>query len=119
MKTLVFLLVFNFLTFANTDVIGIDVRTWPERKFNPAPNSLAISNGELEEQIEQRNIPKDKKIVIFCEAGVRAERGMEILQKLGYKNVKNIGSWRDWNKDYAQKAEKKEDKKEEKNNSNE
>ena len=101
--TFTFLLLISFFTIASEKVIGIDVRTWPERKLNPAPNSLALSNDELKEELERRKINKDQKIVVFCESGGRASRTLDILKSLGYKNSKNIGSWREWNRDYSKK----------------
>ena len=94
-------LIFSLLVFAKVDVIGIDVRTWPEQKLNPAPHSLAISRGDLEKELKEKKVDKDQKMVIFCESGGRAGQALKILSKLGYKNVENIGSWREWNKDYA------------------
>jgi hypothetical protein len=41
------ILLFSLASLANSTVIGIDVRTWPERKLNPAEGSLAISRGDF------------------------------------------------------------------------
>ena len=103
MKILLLTTLLSLFCFANTDVIGIDVRSWPERKLNPAPESLAISTGDLEEELAEKKIKKDQEIAVFCESGVRAEKAKKVLEKLGYDKVKNIGSWRDWNKDYSKK----------------
>uniref|UniRef100_A0A1B0G855 Rhodanese domain-containing protein n=1 Tax=Glossina morsitans morsitans TaxID=37546 RepID=A0A1B0G855_GLOMM len=41
----------------------------------------------------------DTEIIIYCQSGKRAQNAAEILQKLGYRNVKvYLGSWADWSK---------------------
>uniref|UniRef100_A0A1A9ZLA4 Rhodanese domain-containing protein n=1 Tax=Glossina pallidipes TaxID=7398 RepID=A0A1A9ZLA4_GLOPL len=41
----------------------------------------------------------DTEIVLYCQRGNRAQNAAEILQKLGYRNVKvYLGSWADWSK---------------------
>lgn len=104
MKKLVLALIILLTCFAiqaKSNVIGIDVRTWAERKINSAKGSLAISRDDLKEELSKRKISKEQEIVVFCEAGVRAGKAKKILNDLGYKKVKNIGSWREWNKDYT------------------
>jgi phage shock protein E len=100
------ILLFSLASLANSTVIGIDVRTWPERKLNPAEGSLAISRGDFKEELAKKKIEKDQSIVVFCESGRRATAAREELIELGYKNVKNIGSWREWNRDYRKKEKK-------------
>uniref|UniRef100_A0A1A9VR23 Rhodanese domain-containing protein n=1 Tax=Glossina austeni TaxID=7395 RepID=A0A1A9VR23_GLOAU len=41
----------------------------------------------------------DTEIVLYCQRGRRSQNAAEILQKLGYRNVKvYLGSWTDWSK---------------------
>ncbi|XP_037896878.1 rhodanese domain-containing protein CG4456-like [Glossina fuscipes] len=41
----------------------------------------------------------DTEIVLYCRRGKRSQNAAEILQKLGYRNVKvYLGSWDDWSK---------------------
>jgi phage shock protein E len=100
MKKLIFLaLSLSALTiFAADNYVGIDVRSGIERKINPADGSIAISNDDLASDIKKHVPNKETKIKVFCEVGGRASRSKQILEKLGYKNVENIKSWRDWNK---------------------
>ncbi len=86
-----------------SEVIGIDVRTWLERKINSADGSLHIPTGDLKEELENKKVLKDQPIVVFCESGGRSARAKKVLEELGYTNVKNIGTWREWNKDYQEK----------------
>lgn len=102
MKNLIILItsLFCFTLSAQTakkDYVGIDVRSMVERKWNPAPGAIALSNAELSGEIKSKVPNTNTKIKVFCEAGVRAAKAKEILESLGYKNVENIRSWREWN----------------------
>lgn len=77
--------------------IGIDVRTLSELKVNPAAGAVHIEMENFESQFEAKFPDKNTDLSIFCEAGGRAERVKEFLASKGYANVKNIGSWREWN----------------------
>lgn len=79
-----------------SNVQGLDVRSSLELKINPAPGATHIPLSDLEEKAT--SLDKERPIYIFCEAGGRANRGKELLKKLGFKSVKNIGDWRTWNK---------------------
>lgn len=101
MKMIIILttLLMSFYTFSNTlDPIGLDVRNPYEIQQNPAPGSLSIPLATLKSKALEKLTNKESKILVFCEAGVRAQKALKILTKLGYENVQNIGSWRDWNK---------------------
>ena len=77
--------------------IGIDLRTLVERKLNPAPGALAISNDEIKEKIKKAVPNKDSQIHLFCQSGRRAGIAEKTLKEMGYKNVKNIKNWQNWN----------------------
>jgi phage shock protein E len=95
MKLGFIVLLFSFSIFAN-DFIGLDVRTQGELIRNPAIGAIHISISDLSKTTLKR-VRKDKPIKIFCESGGRAGKALRILEANGYKNVENIGSWRDWN----------------------
>lgn len=75
--------------------MALDVRTPEEISKNPANGSINIPIDQLESNFDK--LDKSKKILVFCEAGGRASRAKKILQENGFKDVQNIGSWRDWN----------------------
>ncbi len=77
--------------------IGVDVRTLQEIEENPAPGSVHIDMSEVAEKFEQEFSDKTLEILIFCEVGGRAGRVKDYLETKGYSNLKNIGSWREWN----------------------
>jgi len=77
--------------------IGLDVRSIEEIIDNPAPGSINISLGMLPGEVEEKIADKSSEICVFCEKGGRAERAKDYLESLGYSNVVNFGTWREWN----------------------
>lgn len=73
-----------------SDYVLIDTRNWYEYQIgtfkgalNPNMDKFTDFKGYLDEQ----QIPKDKKMLIFCTGGVRCEKGILELQRQGYNNV--------------------------------
>lgn len=75
-------------------MITIDVRSEEEYTQGHAENSINIPLPKLEEYLTREHIPKDTSLTICCESGMRAQYAVDMLQKLGFQNVKNGGSWR-------------------------
>lgn len=74
----------------NEDHVIIDTRNWYETKigtFKGAINPMTDKFTEFPTFLEKNNIPKDKKVLIFCTGGIRCEKGILEVQKQGYKNV--------------------------------
>ena len=74
----------------NEDAVLIDTRNWYETKigtFKGALNPMTDQFTEFPKYLESKNIPKDKKVLIFCTGGIRCEKGILEVQKQGYKNV--------------------------------
>ena len=72
------------------DVVLIDTRNWYETQIGTFRGSLIPNIDQFTEfpsYLESQNIPKDKKILIFCTGGIRCEKGILDLQKEGYDNV--------------------------------
>ncbi len=73
--------------------INID---WPRnltaddlKTFKPA--------AELLKMYEAAGVTRDKKIVTYCQTGVRAAHALFTLRLLGYENARNYdGSWAEW-----------------------
>lgn len=78
----------------------LDVRTFIEYKFSSLDGSKRIHIGDLEEEMDKikkwTKGNKDHPIVVFCAAGIRAERAKKILKKQGYTRVVNLGGVSDW-----------------------
>ena len=77
--------------------IGLDVRNTEEILENPAPGSLSIPLGNLPNDLPKQISDKNSHILVFCEKGGRAEKAKEYMESLGYSNVENFGTWREWN----------------------
>lgn len=86
---------------ANPDVSYIDVRT--EREFAaghpqgavnipvafPDPARGMVMNADFVKVVEA-NFPKDKKIIVGCQAGPRSNAAAGLLQQAGYQEVSNM-----------------------------
>lgn len=72
------------------DVVLIDTRNWYETKIGTFKNAIDPKIDvftQFPEFVDQQNIPKDKKMLIFCTGGIRCEKGIYELQRRGYENV--------------------------------
>ena len=82
------------------DALLLDVRTLIEYKFSSLKGSKRIHVGDLEEEIDKikkwTKGDKNHPIVVFCAAGIRADRAKKILKKHGYTRVVNLGGISDW-----------------------
>lgn len=65
-------------------------------QVNTAGNKMR----ELSELKEiYKNIPKDKKVLLYCDGGADAALNYIVLQELGYKAAVYDGSWAEWGND--------------------
>jgi UPF0176 protein len=72
------------------DFLLVDTRNWYETKigtFKGAVNPGIDKFTEFPEYVEKHQIPKDKKMLIFCTGGIRCEKGILELQRQGFDNV--------------------------------
>lgn len=77
-------------TLKNEDVICVDTRNWYENEMGMFKNAIDLKIDEFTqfgEQFEKLNVPKDKKVLIYCTGGIRCEKGFFELQKRGYEKV--------------------------------
>jgi rhodanese-related sulfurtransferase len=79
--------------------IGLDIRSYPELKLNPAEGAVHLSYfGFSQDKIKALNMDPNKTILVFCESGGRASKALDDLKKAGFSKVINIKDWRTWNK---------------------
>ena len=74
----------------------IDVRTKEEFDLEHSEESVNIPLDELEEKFdntELAKINKNKKILLVCRSGSRAEMAKTFLKEKGFLNVENGGEW--------------------------
>ncbi|MPZ78333.1 MAG: rhodanese-like domain-containing protein [Deltaproteobacteria bacterium] len=86
---------------ANTDAVYIDVRTegefaagHPAGAVNipvafPDPARGMTMNSDFVKVVEA-NFPREKKIIVGCQAGPRSTAAANLLQQAGYQDVSNL-----------------------------
>ncbi len=73
--------------------VVLDVRTPIERAVvGYYPGSIHIPVTELREKISREIPDKNTTILIYCNTGQRARKAAEILQSMGYSNVRYIAT---------------------------
>ncbi|MBR4912346.1 MAG: FAD-dependent oxidoreductase [Bacteroidales bacterium] len=72
----------------NEDFFLLDVRELPEYKSGTIEGATRYSVDELREFLEE--IPEGKKIVVFCEVGLRGYVASRILMQNGFEEVYNL-----------------------------
>lgn len=68
----------------------LDVRSEAEYNRSHLLEAKNIEVSVLEKQVEELIPDKKQEIIVYCQSGTRSKQAMEILQKLGYTNVKNL-----------------------------
>ncbi len=66
----------------------IDVRTTEEYAGGHAPKAANFPLDALEKDLAK--LDKDQPVYVICQTGRRSQKGTEILQKAGFKNIYNI-----------------------------
>jgi len=84
----------------DTSSVFLDVRTLGEYQNGHVPHALHIPVQVLASRLNE--VPKDKKIYVYCESGVRSTKASKILAKAGFTRIENMrASMRGWrNADY-------------------
>ena len=77
------------------DLIVLDVRTKEEYESGHLPNALLIPVADLKNRLVE--LDKDKKILVYCNTGIRSAKASEILVDNGCGSVYNmLGGIDDW-----------------------
>ena len=85
-----------FETHMNDSFFLLDVRDINNRaKYGHIKDSVHIYVGELPERMQE--VPRDRHVVAYCDAGYKGSLGASLLQKAGYGRVGNLlggmGAW--------------------------
>jgi adenylyltransferase/sulfurtransferase len=76
----------------------LDVREPHELEISALPNAVNIPLGQLAARLSELDSAED--MVVFCKAGTRSARALELLVSAGFKRVKNLkGGINAWAKD--------------------
>lgn len=77
------------------DTLLLDVRSPAEHDRGGIPDALNIPVDELRDRLHQ--LPADRKIVIYCQVGLRGYLAQRILMQSGFSRVYNLsGGYRLW-----------------------
>ena len=73
----------------------LDVRSSGEYQSGHVPSAKNIPVQVLAQRVAE--VPKDKKVFVYCESGVRSSKATQILVDAGYTNIINMkASMRGW-----------------------
>jgi rhodanese-related sulfurtransferase len=72
----------------------IDVRSLAEFSSGNAPGSVNIPLNELSHRLNE--ITRPTPVVVGCASGTRSGMAKMILKKNGFKQVYNVGAWRNF-----------------------
>lgn len=73
----------------------IDARTEGEWKAGRIKGAILIPYDQIKERIAEVTTNKSAHIALYCRSGRRSGIALKSLQKLGYRNVENLGSFDD------------------------
>jgi rhodanese-related sulfurtransferase len=85
------------------DAVVVDVRDAPEvEKSGKIAGALHVPRGMLEFRADpespyhDKNLAKDKTVIVYCASGGRSALSGQALKELGYAEVYNLGAFKDW-----------------------
>jgi Rhodanese-related sulfurtransferase len=86
----------------NPKIIIIDLRTKEEYQKGHIQGAVQIDIEDLKGLVAQGLQNKEVQIVIYSNSRKKSQEGVDILESLTYKNVKNLGSINDWQYDFIE-----------------
>ena len=88
---------------AGGNALLVDVRDASEvDKSGKAAGAVHVSRGMLEFRADpespahDKNFARDKRVILYCGSGGRAALAGKLLKDMGYGEVYNAGSFKDW-----------------------
>jgi rhodanese-related sulfurtransferase len=85
------------------NVLVVDVRDAPElQSGGKVRGAVHVSRGMLEFRADpdspshDKAFSRDKTVLVYCASGGRSALAGKTLQSLGYKDVRNLGSFKGW-----------------------
>ena len=73
---------------ADGNTVLLDVREPIEWDLGHVPGAILISLGDLRERLHE--VPREPRVAVICEAGVRSSSAASILQAAGFVDVVNV-----------------------------
>jgi len=68
--------------------VFLDVRTPEEYASGHVPGARLVPVQELADRMGE--VPKDRQVYVYCEAGVRSTKAAEMLATAGFTNIENV-----------------------------
>jgi rhodanese-related sulfurtransferase len=88
---------------AKGNTLVVDVRDAPEvEKSGKVAGAVHVSRGMLEFRADpdtpyhDKNFSKDKVVILYCASGGRSALSGKVLKDMGYREVYNLGAFKDW-----------------------
>lgn len=72
----------------DSDVTVVDVRNRTEWEIGHVCNAIHLPLATLAKRAGE--LPKDRKLIVHCQSGVRSPIAVSLLRKLGFQNVANV-----------------------------
>jgi rhodanese-related sulfurtransferase len=88
---------------AKGEALVVDVRDAPELQAGgKIPGALNVSRGMLEFRADPDSpyhdpaFDRSRTVLLYCASGGRSALAGKTLQDLGYRDVRNLGAFKDW-----------------------
>ena len=88
---------------ADGKALVVDVRDAPELQASgKVKGALHVSRGMLEFKADPKSpyhdqaFDPDKTVIVYCASGGRSALSGKALKDLGFKDVRNLGAFKDW-----------------------
>ncbi len=85
----------NLASLVNQGAFLVDVRSTSEFAGGHAKGSVNIPLDQIGNQMAK--FKGKEQIIVFCRSGMRSSQAKSVLQKNGFSNVTNGGTWLDIN----------------------
>jgi rhodanese-related sulfurtransferase len=80
----------------DASIVLVDVRTPQEYASGYVEGAINIPLDTIEDNFENIIASKDTRLFIICRSGNRSAEAAQILKKLGYTNITDIGGVINW-----------------------
>jgi len=81
---------------AQNNVLLLDVRSEAEFETFHLPGAVSLPHDEIETRAADMLPDKDRVIFVYCRAGNRSRVAADLLARMGYSRVYDIGGVNDW-----------------------
>ena len=88
---------------AKGEVLVVDVRDAPELQASgKVAGAMHVSRGMLEFRADPESpyhdpaFDRDRTVIVYCASGGRSALAGKALRDLGYRDVRNLGAFKEW-----------------------